>query len=256
MKVAICFYGFLRQWRQTIPHWRSLFNAHDTNVFIHTWDTEQYKDRELGSFPYGNTADPLDISGVTSSFNPTDILVESYKEKHPEILSITDWVYKERDKFIALHPEHSNLVENRVTSNYSMWYSWGKALELKRKHEIGFVYDVVLLVRSDFILSTIFDFSSVTQVVTPPWPDLEQNSTTQPWVNYDEGICDRWLYGPSKMMDMVGSMYANIVLFRELLLVRYDFERVINPHKIPAFWMKVNNIDYIKATTQNGLQIR
>jgi hypothetical protein len=245
-KVAVCFYGFLRCWDGMFPLWKRLFDKYDADVFIQTWDTETYKAQELGT-PYEWQTKPLDVDAVTGLYKPKAIAVEIYKNMYPELLKKCQWVYDERERFIASnHPDAVNIDTNRIISNYSMWYTWNKVSKLKNSYG---KYDVVLLIRSDFLVTDPFDFSNVTQIHTPPWPD----GVVENWTKYDEGINDHWIYGPNKDMDVLCDLYNNAENLWDYLMVNYNFERVVNPHKMPAFQMKVNGISYVKTSNHGNI---
>lgn len=249
IKVAVCFYGFMRSWQQTFSTWNPLFNEYNPDIFIYTWDTETYKPQELGATPHEWRTKLLDVEALTSLYKPKAIVVNSYKNKFPELMQKCQWVYDERDRFLASqHPDSTGIETNRIISNYSMWYTWSKVAELKRSYG---EYDIVLLTRSDYILTKLFDFNNVVEIHTPPWPE----GHTESWTNYEEGINDHWIYGPSKDMDVLCTLYDNAESLWDYLLKNHNFERIINPHKMPVFHMRLKGIPYIK-TSRHGYVIR
>lgn len=254
MKIAVCFSGFVRFWEESYPAWYEyLLSRHEIDVFVHTWDTVQVKTpiSILPDFDSGVTDSvPFDSDKFSSMYTPRSLVVESFAEKYPEFVNKSAWIYPAREMFIKKNPDCDNLRTNRPTANFAMWYTRQAVARLKSQYEQRRgIYDIVLTTRIDFRIDAPFPFDTVDSVVTTgPWP----NHSPEPWTNYDEGINDWWAYGPSRLIDGYSNVYDRFPIIADHLLREYDFERVINPHKIPAFNMKMQNVPYVKSVASYG----
>jgi len=133
MKLAVIFYGHMREYGKTLSTVRSnLLDKYDCDVFIHTWD---------------------EIEAQTKSWHKTHMPNRPLKDEDVRVI-------KKFTKPIAIKVEsqHPNLVNDRTGKNkisYQgqkfMLYSLNEANRLRLTHESqsGTIYDAVLKIRPD-----------------------------------------------------------------------------------------------------------
>lgn len=262
MRVAIQFYGFMRHYETTFPLWKRLIDKYNVDVFIHTWDTEEYKDYSdiidfdsSGQLP---NPKPLDIDRVTSLFSPKGFVADKYTDYHNKFVEKVSWMESFRKEYLANNPERTEMAYCRFTSYASMYYKWARVSQLKQKYEIDndFIYDYVVHARVDFALTDLFIFDNITQIITPPWPNTTE---TQPWVNYASGLNDYWAYGPSKAMDAYCSVYYNMEKVRILCINNTDLgeKESVNAHIIPVANLAISGLyQFYRHNNQHGNILR
>lgn len=263
MRVAIQFYGFVRHFETNFNLWQRLFKTHNIDVFIHTWDTIQFKDNspiiDIGSSGQLETSKTyLDVDKLKRLYNPKSILVQNYDEYHDMFSSKAQILEKLRIEHLSKNPKDEWVLKGRYIPYVSMYYSWWKVSQLKQKYEIenNFLYDIVLHTRTDFALTDIFDFNLYNHpLVSPPWP----NDTPEAWVDYSKGINDYWIYGLSKTVDLYCSVYPRLQEVWNYCMNdhQFGFKEASNPHSIPVTNAGLHGITKIlKMYNQHGNLLR
>lgn len=260
MKIAICFKGFSRHWRTTYPNWKTLFDKHDTDVFIHTWDTEEYKDhRDVINLESGNLGGhKLDISAISELYKPKKIIAETYSDFHNKFVNEATWLEEGRKKYMEEYPDRTWMWYGRYIPMMSVFYKWSQVSKLKQQYELenNFTYDVVLHTRTDFAITDEFILEHTDHIVTGPWPNTNH---TQHWVDYNKGMNDLWAYGPSKKMDMMSNVYERLNEIWDFCMNTdgYGFFEANNIHSLPITNIKLQGLTgFIKTIKQNGQLVR
>ena len=245
-RIALCFSGHVRSWSSVYSGWvyHVLNYYENVDVFMHLWDTEGFKVVQH-VLPKGHSGidagKPICIEDLSRVFNPRRIQIEKYYDFHSTFEQISNRWYERLYK----HNDRDKLAVNRPLANISMWYKWERCNNLKSEFEkdVGFKYDVVIRSRLDFRVNSYFPIAKYLElggIVTPPWPpspgDIEIG------VDYKNGIQDYWAFGPSNFMDIYCNIFPNLDFLWDLHERDYDFEWIINPHKVPVMWMNSQGV--------------
>lgn len=260
MRVAITFFGFMRNFRGNAPYWRRLIDEYNADVFIHTWDTEEYKNPDpVGAGHSGqfDASELLSVNEVIDLYNPKLFATDTYKDHHNIFVEKTRWMEEHREKLLREHPEQYWVAYDRYAAMVSMHYKWWKVSQLKQQYELdnNFLYDVVLHSRTDFRPDESFTINDTKNIVTGPWPSTPH---TQHWVDYTKGINDFWVYGQSKLMDIMCSIYPRLDKVWEFCMNTegYGFKEAVNIHTVPVtnFLLSLPN-EIVKLGSQHGEKI-
>ena len=261
MRVAIQFYGFMRYYETTYPLWKRLIDEYNADVFIHTWDTEEYKDRteklEFDSSGQMPNSKKLNTEHIVSLYKPIAIVAEKYADHHETFKNKVLWMENFRKEYLTNNPEHIWINYGRYVSYASMYYTWLRVSQLKQKYELAndFIYDYVIHARTDFALTDIFSLDRLTYIITPPWPN---SSDKQSWINYDIGINDYWACGPSKAMDVYCSVYYNMEKIRDACMNTPEISErdATNAHVIPVVNLSLAGTYFLRHNNQHGNILR
>ena len=147
-RVAVCFSGQPRTWRQVFPSWSSFLknDQYHIDVFCHAWDyntasANLYKSPEPVKLHVG------ELNELFNMLNPVRVKIESERS------------------FVAASPDQA--MSN--PAHLSQFYGIISAARLKRSYELEnqLVYDVVVRTRYDILFE-----SNITEVMN----DLEVNT--------------------------------------------------------------------------------
>jgi hypothetical protein len=132
MKLAVCFSGMTRLWREVYSsHQRHLLVKHDADVFIHTWNKKTEVILAGKTITSEEDADAADV-------------VDAYKPKAwaMDTLGFRDDLRK---------PDVGRWADVEKTSLRPMWFSVMRADKLRRQYQqaTGTRYDLVLRARLD-----------------------------------------------------------------------------------------------------------
>jgi len=135
LKVALCFSGQLRTWKQTIEDNRFFFQLNSNpditiDCFAHTWDYNTWIDTKYENVLNG----PKYINSYTEPVNKFEL--EEFKETYNLKSFVVDSVIK----------TYFNEWEHPL-------YSFMRSMEIKRQYELdnNFDYDLVIKTRADSI---------------------------------------------------------------------------------------------------------
>ena len=119
-KVAICFYGQPRFYKQVLPIWRKIIEELNADVFIHTWYGQE------------RTKEYVDVNELISDFNPKEIELS-----HPH-------------RFMDIIPKDSKF-QNQSFHAMQQAYSITQSVKLLDKYEkdLHNNYDVIIRCRMD-----------------------------------------------------------------------------------------------------------
>lgn len=126
MRVAICFYGQPRKYKQVLDQWQKLIKELEADVFIHSW------------YGIDRGRNEIDVNELTKDFNPKEIEVS---DKH---------------KFIDLIPSDST-YQNQSYHAMQQSYTITKCFKLLVEHSINFnkKYDIIIKTRMDIELQNV-----------------------------------------------------------------------------------------------------
>lgn len=261
MKVAFCFKGFMRHWKTTYPHWKVIFDKYDSDVFIHTWDTEEYKDSaEIIGMGSGNVlGEKLNLDAVNNLYNPKVLVAETYSDFNERFIKESEWLEINRKDYLQKYPERYWINYNRYVPMMSVLYKWMQVSNIKQKYELenNFTYDIVFHSRTDFMIDSTFVLKQIDDVVTGPWPNTQH---TQHWVDYDKGMNDLWAYGPSKKMDMLSDVYSRLDELWKFCMDNeetYGYFEAANIHTLPITNIMLHGLTtFTKINNQYGQLVR
>jgi hypothetical protein len=129
MKVAICFYGQPRKYKQVLEQWKRIISELNADVFIHTW--------------YGQDRGRADIN--------VNELIEDFSPKEIEISN--------PHKFIELIPEDSK-YENQSYHGMNQAYTISRCLGLINEYSKNLQkeYDIIIKSRMDITIENVDEF--------------------------------------------------------------------------------------------------
>lgn len=211
MKIAVCFSGLIRNYRDHVQNIIRHSLNDNTDVFIHTW---QYKDQKI-----------KEAVSYFQYFHFTDTL-------KPLKLIIDDKEWEEFDIFNKWNIKKEHDTSHSASNYASMYYSILQSNSLKQifEQKYNFTYDLVVRHRFDFSFKEKIDYS-----------ELDPNVLNLLPINRNDGYCDLWAAGNSKIMDIYSSVYngfneccENIKLLRPEDMLKYWIDK---------FGIKINIID-------------
>lgn len=103
MRIAICFYGQPRRYKQVLPQWNKIISELNADVFIHTW---YGKDR-------GRVE--IDIDELITDFSPKEIEISN---PHKFIDLIPDDAKYENQSYHGMNQAYTINKVNRLLENY------------------------------------------------------------------------------------------------------------------------------------------
>jgi len=129
MKVAICFCGQPRWYKQVLPQWNKVISELNADTFIHTW--------------YGQDRGRADIN--------INELIEDFLPKEIEVSN--------PHKFVELIPKEAK-YENQSYHTMNQSYSINRCIELFKNYSINMQkeYDVLIRCRFDITLHDVDSF--------------------------------------------------------------------------------------------------
>lgn len=129
MKVAICFYGQPRRYKQVLEQWNKVISELEADVFIHTW--------------YGQDRGrvDIDVNELINDFSPKEIEVSS------------------PHRFIDLIPSDAD-YENQSYHGMNQAYTINKSVQLLESYSYNFKksYDIIIKSRFDITLLDVDAF--------------------------------------------------------------------------------------------------
>jgi len=201
-KVAVCFSGQARYWKECVDNIRKFFEYDfqhfftkspiETDYFIHTWDTNTWR-------------------------YPKEEHSKFYEEKINNIEEIA-LEYKAK-KYIQ-----EKFDQKRFSRAWDpMFYSFSRSLFLKREYEIekNFEYDVVIKARLDVIYNPEqkINLSGISVGVNGLIPGVCYTIRNINKFSYEfnyNSFDDVLFYGDSRTMDLVGDLYFNYKIIHNI----------------------------------------
>lgn len=197
MKIAICLFGYFRQYKHLTRNFNNLFlnqlkKQAEVDIFFSTWD--KLNSNSCFSAKHGNgnceNIDDFDLNDIIQRFQPKDYLVGNFdKQKHN--FNILNY-----DKTLDLNILHKDIHDNETLFNLAQYYHIYNSVLLKQKYEQehNFKYDLVIVMRPDLFFLKPFNLN-----------DIDENK-----------LCARTFYNEaffvsnSGLIDKVSSVYINI----------------------------------------------
>jgi hypothetical protein len=182
VKTAICFSGQIRAIEKT---WSSIKNniidPNNADLFLHTWHDSKGCGAE-------------NISSIEEYFLDKNILKMKLESFH-------GWTWSRK--------------ESTYETQSPMFYSMLESNKLKKQYELenNFIYDLVIRCRMDCLFREPLHKNEIEDVITNNNVFYTRGEGDNPWVDsnfYMNGklfICDIFFYGPSKVMDLLTSVY-------------------------------------------------
>ena len=219
MRIAVCFSGQIRTWRECYESWEKLLNTlksdpklqkHDIQVdyFVHTWDlhtipphlwanNENLSVREICDMRLD--VDKEELNEVLGILSPKRYTIDNI-----DILNTRSFIVNEKSI------QYGNDGNCLLTWAAPQLYSIMKAGVLKRQYEIenNFEYDVCMKFRFDMLLSTE-DITQIVEKLSEPIQDHtiysmhSKNIAEFPY----QIIGDIWFMSNSITYDLLTSFY-------------------------------------------------
>jgi hypothetical protein len=230
MRVALCFFGFMRTYKICYPSFlERIVNAFDADVFLYA-------------------------PSITNDDNQTIVTMEEiqniYKNKliKCELYNYSIEFLKEEVKKMNI-PEWSkwNAWEKEAWKIISMFYHMKKVVEFKDEYELNnnFKYDIVFLARPDIEILTAIDINY----------DMNKIYYDEVHISPVHGSDPGLYIGDHLFM----SKSENISLFKEIYDIIPQFSKdgiVVNNETIIGFFFKKRNIEVIHNTFMAHRQIK
>jgi len=256
MKVALCFFGFMRHYERLHLTWKHNFiDKYKADVYISTCDSESYKSEAMERYgPQFDLGNSLDIENVTKLYAPSGILMEPYDDHHEKIVCKAKLLTKNADAFASINQGNRNLIQrDRPVSAVSMWYKWYSLFKTFRTELMK--YDIVFLTRSDFQFNGSIELTLDPHfVMTPPWPG--KGGHHEGHINYDIGINDWWIYGDPKSMLKFCKLFRSLKTVVNLVHEEYGLWESTNIHGLPYQNAMLEDLDVGKSGEQLGNLLR
>lgn len=129
MKIAICFYGQPRKYKEVLNQWKQIIKELEADIFIHSW------------YGIDRGRNVINIDELINDFTPKEIEIST------------------KYKFIELIPEDST-YENQSYHSINQAYSINKSIQLLENYTNNFQtsYDIVIKTRFDITLHSVDNF--------------------------------------------------------------------------------------------------
>lgn len=129
MKVAICFYGQPRLYKQVLPQWSKIISDTGADVFIHTW------------YGIDRGKQNININELILDFSPKELQVSN------------------PHKFVNLISQNA-MYANSSYHAMNQAYTLNKSLNLLNNYSIDFNqrYDIVIRCRFDIVIADVDEF--------------------------------------------------------------------------------------------------
>ena len=242
-RIALCMSGHARTYRFTKQFWDfHVLSKYNVDVYMHLWDTigprsfginktEHSPDPRLDCDSGILTSDTLDINDIKAVWNPVDIEIEKYSDKHESFVSLVQPIIKERNRRgIPEGFEHHHPLSVR-----SMLYKRYKCNELKNKS--GETYDLVIQTRPDVAITS----DIIPNVWTEPKKLYFHNCRS---VTPDPEINDFGCMGTSVAVNTWCELYNKIESVFFMLKEDKNYFKFLNPHKMYVQYLNFMNQPY------------
>lgn len=252
MRIAICFSGLTRTYRDTYQNFRDAIIApnkeHDIDIFISTWSIEksnnsmQYARQVLW---YGDEAIAFDESPI--DFN------DIYTRYHPVSMNVEQPIIFDDSWYTKINGVH-------IQSLLSMIYKIYNCDKLRRNHEKTnkFKYDAVMRMRFDTIVPFAIDVNKLDlNVITTPsmmQPKLSLKDFLHQGVEPYEGfqeldwVNDKYAVGNSDIMTTYCDWHLN---FKQMILGGVPLQ----PETLLAFHLNKYGIKYNPWGTEMAIKM-
>jgi hypothetical protein len=104
MRIAICFYGQPRRYKEVLNDWKHVINETNADVFIHTWSG---KDR------IGND---IDVNELINDYNPKEIQVSNL---HKFLSLIPEKYNYQNQSYHVMQRTYSSTISFNILNQYS-----------------------------------------------------------------------------------------------------------------------------------------
>jgi hypothetical protein len=146
MRIAYCFYGQPRQYKEGYKHISKFLENYNVDFFFHVWHSEKIKYFDYATWAIGNPLVDckIDLNAITnliSYYKPIDYIVEE-----PIKFEVPKWIYESN----AYKNSSDDLLKSvNVNNLLSQLYSREKVKNLFQKYQSN--YDIVISSRFDFL---------------------------------------------------------------------------------------------------------
>lgn len=152
MKIAVCFFGHLRTFKECAPHLKhNLLNRYDCDLFMHTWST--YNHHTVTHHENRDIKGIVDKSTITSTYGEfKEIAIEEQIVKEMGTVKVT-W----SDKKVSLFGLYSLYHSMKVS--YSLCEKYAKQNNIE--------YDLVVMIRPDIALLDPLELDTYISSIPP-----------------------------------------------------------------------------------------
>jgi len=212
MKIAICFSGHLRNFKDLLNNFKEkilLFREENqVDIFFSIWDTYEpeysWSNQENKISNYINTEEILQI-------NPIKIEIENFNSIKNQFLL---------KNFTNIECTNPQIIKDGVLHSTPMFYKIYKANKLKKEHEetYNFKYDLVMRYRSNLFIDGDINLN------------INKNTLYNKCLYTDIiGLDDVFAYGDSNIINEYSNLYNNL----PLILNKY---KRLGPEEILYDW--------------------
>ncbi len=211
MKTALCLYG---QPRNFNSNWQfiseNIIKPNSADVFFHSWYDSQntHMNKMTPGHEHRHLEQNLDTI-LVNTIHPKKFKIEKQKQFFAKQVPVTE------ENIEACWPwsnsyNRQEFINDRVKSNYSMWYSINQSIFLKEEYaqENGFEYDCVILSRFDVSPKERLNVNNfdISKVITPN-------------LGHPRGeVCDWFLFSNNINLNIIGSVFFTIDFHRNNII--------------------------------------
>lgn len=213
MRVAVCFSGQLRTWKECYSSWKNLINqvkshpkyeneSFEIDCFIHTWNFNTKPMSIVSSMNFEpEKIDEDEIKKIKRLLNPKKMIVENLEKSSSRF-------DKMNQKSLKYRPE--NFQGSTISWAGSSLYSMMRSSELKSDYEIDndFKYDLCVKMRFDGFFNQ-YHIEIFMKDFNPPLQNKTIYSMHSKNTNHYpfELVGDIFFYSDSETFDVICSMY-------------------------------------------------
>lgn len=208
MKIAICFSGLLRNYKNYIYLFNELTKYKNVDIFFHTWDLEDQLSR--------NMLFEEDINNIILLLKPKKYIIENLNQKELEFNLYNKWDYKK---------EHWH---SKGSVNFAcMYYSIFKSNCIRQEYEIhnNIQYNMVIRHRFDFMFENTYENIF----------EMDCNNLNLLPINRDSGYCDIFAAGKPEHMNIYSNLFLNYDECCENI-------KLMRPEDMLKYWIDKHNI--------------
>lgn len=208
MRIAVCLFGNLRNWRTCQEWWTATYPGASFDVFVHLWDNDAF----LGEI------DQTEFAQFETTIRPVWMRVQSRPEN------------RVGDRAAAIPPTGHLLTPGLPVNDPSEFDSLRRVLHAKRLHEIQHTdYDLVIVGHTDVKYEG--------DPLPIPAPDTLLGTLEERVAWRRTRLASHVLVGTSETSDKLSSLFTALPLIRNGIL--YEPQRPAHPLRVLHFFVRM-----------------
>ena len=242
MKIAVCFSGQPRTWKQCYKSWDNLFSRFvaEIDYFYHLWN--------FNSLPQADTVIPQYISQeeiyeIEAILKPKKMMIDDYDKNRQVIRDVRE-----------LGNHYPHLGGTPVYHTGAQLYSHMQSARLKRQYEIenNFEYDICFKMRTDLIADQASIDNFLRNFKTPQTNTIYSGCIKATKFDFAK-VVDLSYYSDSSTFDKLAEFYNFLPSIGNAPFKHDNRDAEIVPEMVFALFIDMCNID--KASAMVGFKI-